>query len=79
MSKCQKISMQAYLGVLVLGDASRVSDANLKEEEEASSSSPKQILHPTNTLEHTLLILKYMINEHVFMTLVSLNKNFNPH
>jgi retron-type reverse transcriptase len=50
-----------------------------EEEEEASSSSPKRIIHPTNTLEDTLNLLKCKVNEHVFMNLVRLNKNFNPH
>jgi len=27
----------------------------------------------TSNLEHTLIFLKYMVNEHVFMKLISLN------
>ena len=49
-----------------------------KEEEVASSSPPKQSMHSTNTLEHALILLKGMINEHVFMNLVSLAKMFQP-
>jgi hypothetical protein len=44
-----------------------------EEEEEASLSSPKQIIHRTNTLEHALIFLKYMVNEHVFINLVALS------
>ena len=35
--------------------------------------------HSPNTLEHTLIFLKCMVNEHVFMNLISINKKFNPH
>ena len=34
-------------------------------EGETSSSSPKQIMHSTNTLEHALIILKCMVNMYV--------------
>ena len=30
--------------------------------------------HSTSTLEHTLIFLKCMVNKHVFMNFVSLNK-----
>jgi hypothetical protein len=50
-----------------------------EEEEEASLSPLIQIMHPTNTLENALIFLKCMVNEHVLMTLVVLNKNLNPH
>ena len=33
----------------------------------------------TNTLEHTLIFLKAMINKHVFMNLISLGEKFSPH
>ena len=39
----------------------------------------QKIMHSTNTLEHTLIILKCMVNEHVFMNLVSLSKISSPH
>jgi hypothetical protein len=45
-----------------------------KEEEDVSLSSPKQIVHSTNTFEHALVFLKYMVNEHVFMNWVLLVK-----
>ena len=35
--------------------------------------------HSTSTLQHALISLKCMVNEHVFMNLVSLNKYFSPH
>jgi hypothetical protein len=41
-----------------------------KEEEKASSNSSKQSMHSTNTLEHTLISLENMANEHVFVKLV---------
>ena len=62
--------MQAFLSILVLRDASRVSGVDWKEE--ASSSSPEQIMHSTNALEPTLIFLKCMLNEHVFMNLVKI-------
>ena len=37
-----------------------------KEEEDVFLSSPNQIVHSTNTLEHALVFLKRMVNEHVF-------------
>ena len=55
-----------------------MSDANYKEEE-ASSSSLKQFMHYTNTLKHTLIILKCMIHAHVVMNFVSLSNNSCPH
>ena len=55
-----------------------MSDANWKEEEEASASSPIQILHSTNTLESALIFLKCMVNEHVFMNIVLLKKKIMP-
>ena len=46
----------------------------------ASSSSPKQIMHSTNTLKHKCVFLKCIVNDHnVFTILVSLCTNFNPH
>ena len=33
----------------------------------------------TSTLEHTLILLKCTVNEHVLMSLVPLSKHFNPH
>jgi hypothetical protein len=36
------------------------------------------IYHSPNTLEHTRISLKYMVNEHVFMNLVSLNDRSSP-
>ena len=35
--------------------------------------------HSTNTLENTLIFLKCMVNEHVFMSLVSLGIKFSLH
>ena len=51
-----------------------------KEKEESSSSSPKQIMHSINTLEHALIFLfKGMINEHVFTNLMSITRQiFQP-
>ena len=37
----------------------------------------KQIMHINTTLEHALIILKYMINEHVIKNLVSLSNFLN--
>ena len=68
VSKCRKLSMPPLFSFLVLGDAAGVSDTNYKEE--SSLSSPKQIIHFINTLEHALTILKGMVNDHVFMNLV---------
>ena len=34
--------------------------------------------HFANTLEHTLIFMKYMVNEHVFMNLVLLSKTLSP-
>ena len=42
---------------------------------ETSLSTPNKIVHSTNTLEHTLIFLKGVISEHVFMNLISLNIN----
>ena len=39
----------------------------------------QQVMHFTNTLEYKLIILKCMINKHVFMNLASLSINFSPH
>ena len=39
----------------------------------------KCFYHSKSILEHALIFLKCMVNEHVFMNLVSLNKSFNPH
>ena len=50
----------------------------LKRTKEASLSSPKQITHTTNTLDHALIFLKCMVNEHVFMNLISLGQKFQP-
>jgi hypothetical protein len=49
-----------------------------EKEETTSLSSPEQIMHSTNTLEHILIFLKGTINEPVFMNLVSLTKIFQP-
>jgi hypothetical protein len=57
--------MQALFTLLVLGDALGSSDVDW-EEEKASSSSPKQIVYYTNTLEHPTIFMKCMINEHVY-------------
>ena len=62
----------------MLGDASRVSGTNWKEDEEASASSLKQVMHSTNALEHTL-ILKCVVTEHVSMILISLSKSSCSH
>ena len=35
-------------------------------------------MHFTITLEHALMFLTCMVNEHVFMNLVSLSKKFQP-
>jgi hypothetical protein len=35
--------------------------------------------HSTCTLDHTLILLKYMVNEHVFMNLVSFNITISLH
>ena len=51
VSKCRKLSIQALLNFLVLGDALRVSAANCKVEEKISSSSPKQIMHSKSTFK----------------------------
>jgi hypothetical protein len=70
--------MQALLNFLVSGYALGLTCANSKEddeEEEASSNSPKQVMHSTNTLEHVLILLKCMVNKHVFMNIISLGKN----
>jgi hypothetical protein len=40
-----------------------------EEEEEASSNSPKQVMHSTNILEHAPILLKCVVNEHVFTNL----------
>ena len=48
-------------------------------EEEDSLSLAHQIMHSTNTLEHALIFLECMLNEHVFKHLVSLGKKFNFH
>ena len=42
---------------------------------EASLSSPKQIVHFTNTLEHAMMSLESIVNEHIFMNLVPLDQN----
>jgi len=34
--------------------------------------------HPTSTLEHVLIFLKPMVDEHVFMDLVSVTQKKNP-
>ena len=47
-----------------------------EDEEEASSNSPKQIMHSTNTLEPALIFLNCMLDEHVFVHLILLNKKF---
>jgi len=65
LSKKWNLSMQALFSFLVLGDVSRLSGTN-RIKEEASLDSPKKIMYSTNTLEHTLLLLKYMVNEHIF-------------
>ena len=35
--------------------------------------------HSLSALEHALIFLKCMVNEHVCMNLVSLSKDFSPH
>ena len=62
--------MQALFNFLVLEDASRVS--NTKEQEQESLNSLIQIMQSTNTLENTLIFLKFIVNENIFMILVSL-------
>lgn len=37
------------------------------------------VYNSTNILEYTIKFQNCMINEHVFLNLVSLNKKFNPH
>ena len=49
--KCQIFSMQALFKFLVFSGVSRMSGTDWKEQ--ASLSSPKQITHCTNSLEHT--------------------------
>ena len=39
----------------------------------------KIIMHFASTLEHALKFLKFMVNEHVLMKLISLVKYCNPH
>ena len=68
VSKVQSVkvlgfSVQALFSCLVLRDASRVSGADCKQDE-TSSSSLKQTMHSTNTLEHALVISK-MYDKHV--------------
>ena len=52
----------------------------MKKKKEPHLSSPKQIMHSTNTLEHAqdVFFYKGMVNEHVFMNLVSLRKKVQP-
>ena len=59
--------MQALFNSLVLGDTLGLSGAN-----------QKQIMHSTNTLEHSLVFLKCMLNEHVSINLASLDKKIEP-
>ena len=40
---------------------------------------PEHNMHFTYTLEHALVILKCMVNEHVFVNVVPLNTIFNAH
>lgn len=49
----------------MLRDTWRVSCGDYKEEEGASSNSPKQIMHSPKHLEQALIFSKHMINEHV--------------
>lgn len=37
----------------------------------------KHVYHSTNASKYTLVFLKYVINEHVFMNLLSLGIEFN--
>ena len=37
-----------------------------------------KIMHPTNTLERALVFLTYMVDEHIFIKLVSLGEKVNP-
>ena len=60
--------MQALFILFLLGNASRVTGTNWKEEQEASST----FMHSTNILEHTLVFLEGTLNEHVTMNLVPL-------
>ena len=71
VSKCHKPSMQALRFLSVRRCLLSVQQLTEEEEEEASSNSPKQIMHSTNTFEHALILLKHMVNKHVFMNLVS--------
>jgi hypothetical protein len=44
------------------------------EDEETSSSSLKQVMHSSNALEHILIFLKCIVNEHDSMSLISLSR-----
>ena len=83
-AKCQsaKLFMQVLFSFAMLGNASKVSDADWKEkeeeEEEGCERSSKQSMHFANILEHGLIFLKCMVSEHVFMDLVSLDENCSP-
>ena len=50
-----------------------------KMKKKAYVSSPKQMMHSTNTLEHALILLKGMVYEVVPMILISLKTNSSPH
>lgn len=77
MSKCWKLSIHILFNTM-LGNASCSSGTD-QQEEEASSSSPQKIMDCTNTFKYALIFLKVMVNEHVFMNLMSLSKKFSPH
>ena len=70
-----ELSMQALFTSLMLGDASGVSGVDWKEDEGASLSSPyeNQALYKY-LIAHTNF-LKRMINGHIFMNILTLDKN----
>ena len=37
------------------------------------------LYHSTNILEHASILLKFLVNKHVFMKLLSLSKKLSPH
>jgi hypothetical protein len=73
-----KLTTQIFFTFLVLGIALGVGDIDDQEEEDYLSS-PKQILHPPNTLEHASIFLICKVREHVFTHVISLNKNLSTH
>ena len=71
--------MQIFFSILVLEVALGVGDIDWGGGGGDSLSSPKQILHPTSTLEHASIFLICNVRDHVFMNLIPLNKNLSPH